>query len=364
MPEFGRTEPVHGKTKLGRRRAPAPAGTASADPTARLLALQRLVGNRAVGTIIDSGALPTPRPSVIVQRDDVVEGQTDRGDLVDGVAEVTEGLGMLSLEDMGVEEGEESGETPKSPFVFGSLTPSSPFGSFGSQTPSFGTSSPFGSFGTMGQQFGMPSTFPVQQPVSMPTTIFGSGFGSTGHTFASFAQAQGPGWGQQTSDDSGESMKIDKLQDPDMPIQRSMLSMTPMLIQRIGAGIVQNSGVHQFTTGAGGYVEFVGPLLPGDGPALTLHKDVNIMDPMYPTKLDLPAHARPGGGWKRWPPLKNKRSMHFMAANWAAFNNLSTASPAPNTWHHHKDKGRMQLIDSVVHGAIKHNGGHSTWGKK
>jgi hypothetical protein len=56
--------------------------------------------------------------------------------------------------------------------------------------------------------------------------------------------------------------------------------------------------------------------------------------------------------------------MHFMAANWAAFGNLSTASPAPNTWHHHKDKGRMQLIDSVVHGAIKHNGGHSTWGKK
>jgi hypothetical protein len=163
-------------------------------------------------------------------------------------------------------------------------------------------------------------------------------------------------------------MVVEKLDDPSVSIQRTVARPGPMIVQRIGAGLVYNSvsgGVaHQFTTGVGGYVEFVGPLLGGDGPALVAVQDVNIMDPLHPTKLALPAHAKPGGNWKRWPPLKNKRSMHFMAANWAAFANLSTASPAPNTWHHHKDKGRMQLIDAIVHGATKHNGGHSTWGKK
>jgi hypothetical protein len=196
--------------------------------------------------------------------------------------------------------------------------------------------------------------------------IFGSQFGgSTGHSFASFAQTHGQGWGQQQEPEG--NMVVERQAAPGGFVQRSFSRSRPMMIQRIGAGLVYNSvsgGVaHQFTTGAGGYVEFVAPLLPGDGPALVAHKDVNIMDPMYPTKLQLPPGVKPANP-KRWPPLKNKRTMHFMAANWIAFGNLSTASPAPYTWHHHKDKGRMQLIDSIVHGATKHNGGHSTWGKK
>ena len=53
-----------------------------------------------------------------------------------------------------------------------------------------------------------------------------------------------------------------------------------------------------------------------------------------------------------------------MAANWAAFGTTGKGSPAPDTWHHHKDKGRMQLIDASGSRHVPHNGGHSTWGKR
>ena len=155
--------------------------------------------------------------------------------------------------------------------------------------------------------------------------------------------------------------------DEDLPVQRS-LSGGPVTVQRIGAGNVYNvtgtDGIpRQFTTGPGGYVDFDVPSQPGDGPGLTVHKDVQIDDPANPTKLLLqPAYQY--ANVKTRPPLKNKRSWHFMAANWAAFGTTGKGSPVPDTWHHHKDKGRMQLIDASVHGNVPHNGAATPLGAR
>lgn len=34
------------------------------------------------------------------------------------------------------------------------------------------------------------------------------------------------------------------------------------------------------------------------------------------------------------------------------------------TWHHHQDKGVLQLVDFEIHSKVRHNGGFSIWGKK
>ncbi len=36
--------------------------------------------------------------------------------------------------------------------------------------------------------------------------------------------------------------------------------------------------------------------------------------------------------------------------------------PEGYTWHHHEDKGRMQLVDSEVHDRVPHTGGRAIWG--
>ena len=36
--------------------------------------------------------------------------------------------------------------------------------------------------------------------------------------------------------------------------------------------------------------------------------------------------------------------------------------PKEYTWHHHEDKGRMQLVDTEVHTKTAHTGGRSIWG--
>ena len=38
--------------------------------------------------------------------------------------------------------------------------------------------------------------------------------------------------------------------------------------------------------------------------------------------------------------------------------------PSKYTWHHHQDKGIMQLVDSDIHSKVRHNGGFAIWGKK
>ena len=38
--------------------------------------------------------------------------------------------------------------------------------------------------------------------------------------------------------------------------------------------------------------------------------------------------------------------------------------PSKYTWHHHQDKGVLQLVDYDTHSKVRHNGGFSIWGKK
>ena len=38
--------------------------------------------------------------------------------------------------------------------------------------------------------------------------------------------------------------------------------------------------------------------------------------------------------------------------------------PSKYTWHHHQDKGVLQLVDSDIHAKVRHDGGFSIWGKK
>lgn len=38
--------------------------------------------------------------------------------------------------------------------------------------------------------------------------------------------------------------------------------------------------------------------------------------------------------------------------------------PSKYTWHHHQDKGLLQLVDSDIHSKVRHNGGFAIWGKK
>ena len=37
--------------------------------------------------------------------------------------------------------------------------------------------------------------------------------------------------------------------------------------------------------------------------------------------------------------------------------------PDKYTWHHHQDKGVLQLVDRKIHAEVRHNGGFSIWGK-
>ena len=38
--------------------------------------------------------------------------------------------------------------------------------------------------------------------------------------------------------------------------------------------------------------------------------------------------------------------------------------PTKYTWHHHQDKGILQLVDYNIHSKVRHNGGFSIWGPK
>ncbi|MGC4748703.1 HNH endonuclease [Micromonospora sp. DT201] len=52
--------------------------------------------------------------------------------------------------------------------------------------------------------------------------------------------------------------------------------------------------------------------------------------------------------------LTGSRSRDFTAANNAAG---LRSTPSGYTWHHHQDRGLMQLVDRQVHAKTGHNGG-------
>lgn len=50
------------------------------------------------------------------------------------------------------------------------------------------------------------------------------------------------------------------------------------------------------------------------------------------------------------------RDLDFKAANAKAG---YTETPKGYTWHHHQDKGRMQLVETEIHAKTGHTGGFS-----
>lgn len=38
--------------------------------------------------------------------------------------------------------------------------------------------------------------------------------------------------------------------------------------------------------------------------------------------------------------------------------------PSKYTWHHHQDKGELQLVEYKVHSEVRHRGGFAIWGKR
>ncbi len=80
---------------------------------------------------------------------------------------------------------------------------------------------------------------------------------------------------------------------------------------------------------------------------------------------------------------KKDRDVHFYRANKILYQRIQKSSrlaskfskrdiasfkqgklPSKYTWHHHQDKGVLQLVDSDIHSKVRHNGGFAIWGKK
>lgn len=109
-----------------------------------------------------------------------------------------------------------------------------------------------------------------------------------------------------------------------------------------------NGVEYKFWNDADGCIDFKKPL--AGCPAANIMYDVNI--------------DAGGGLMHDGKPLKQfYRTAHYVVANQQAGEKPLAASPKPGyLWHHHKDVGRMQLIDAAVHGAFRHKGGFSIWG--
>lgn len=78
---------------------------------------------------------------------------------------------------------------------------------------------------------------------------------------------------------------------------------------------------------------------------------------------------------------KKDRSVHFYQASRLLYQKIQKSSRLANkftkreinlfkegdlpdkyTWHHHQDKGILQLVERNIHADVRHNGGYSIWG--
>lgn len=114
---------------------------------------------------------------------------------------------------------------------------------------------------------------------------------------------------------------------------------------------------YKFHNDGNGYLDFDAPLAGGAAcPNAGGNWDLTIHDPAHGDRLINTHHALASGS----------RSQHFREANIIREGvdppANGSSSPAGYTWHHHVDKGRMQLIDRDVHAAFSHKGGFSVWG--
>ncbi|RYE48121.1 MAG: hypothetical protein EOP48_21325, partial [Sphingobacteriales bacterium] len=70
----------------------------------------------------------------------------------------------------------------------------------------------------------------------------------------------------------------------------------------------------------------------------------------------------PNGGRSVQITPKFDNSADFRAADKAAGIKAMYRKNNQLTWHHHQDFGKMELIPTDIHNAVKHNGGVSIWG--
>lgn len=108
-----------------------------------------------------------------------------------------------------------------------------------------------------------------------------------------------------------------------------------------------------FRNDSQGCLDFEKPI--GEGASVTIEKNVQINT----------ADDKIAGIDKDKDLQQPKKSnyWHFKAANIVAgMAEFGGYSPPDLTWHHHQNKGRMQLLDRAVHAAFLHKGGKSIWG--
>lgn len=84
-----------------------------------------------------------------------------------------------------------------------------------------------------------------------------------------------------------------------------------------------------------------------------------------------------------WKDINKSRDVHFNRASKALYEKTQKDKrfakkftkqeleifkkgkvPSKFTWHHHQERGRMQLVLTEIHSKVSHKGGFSIWGKK
>jgi hypothetical protein len=78
---------------------------------------------------------------------------------------------------------------------------------------------------------------------------------------------------------------------------------------------------------------------------------------------DFKGHLYSGGKGKNDVLIKPTydRTKDFNAADQAAGYNSENPRPKGYTWHHHQDRGRMQLVETEAHRKTGHTGGFKIW---
>lgn len=158
--------------------------------------------------------------------------------------------------------------------------------------------------------------------------------------------------------------------DPDGEHSGWHIPTSAWVIHKIGASY------YKFYNDIGGYIDFdtPGAYAAGDTtedgkavPAATVYANMPYAAPMgtvnifYGTAKGVDYMVDPATGGVSTDRLKqNGRAPHDAVANALR----GTPKPAGYTWHHHKTKGRMDLIKTTVHAAFAHRGGFSLWGRK
>jgi hypothetical protein len=347
---------------------------------------------------VDRG-MPAQAPIQLRRKPGDFNGGEDLIDGVDDMDDITERLGGLHI---GETESPQTSLGPQTnPFaLFGSPSrteqqspPPRPSYQMPSSQQSPGLTTPnYGAFGYTPPVFGQ-QTQPQGPSSSFETPsysgIFGSGFGSSSPRLSFSSLGKTDPEETVTEDvmdleeDGTKQLRTQRKAAPGGVIQRGVNTRSggsrltgPGLQSYKGMSTSSGGGhppvpkskwqswtvnnvAYKFWNDADGALEFTGRSAkkPGAGPFLVPTTTVDIEDSTNPDRMKFTGY-----------PLKNSRYQHFLVAN-MIYEKTNGAqplnqgySPPGLTWHHHKEKGIMELIDRDVHGAFGHHGGFSIWG--